>query len=551
MIFDAIEAGVSATYALTLIGIIAAVKAVQQIIVQLYYSVYYAKQENKLHRAMQGALFEVALKQDMGAYDDPKFYNDFVWAMQEANQRFQSVMDEAQYLVRNTVRLVSAFGVMMSIHWGFLPIIGAGVLLSLLVRKKQIKVNYAVRDEEQPFWRARENAARAFYLPEYAKELRLSKVGDALEQDLAGSIDGQKGAYYRRRHTLALLRTVNVMTSEFWIMAASNVLLIYHMTATGLITAGGFAAAQNAVWQVYWGMSQFLYSFTNMGEHTLYVQKYLDFLHREPALALGSRPMPQRFESLEVRGVGFRYPAGEDWVLREVSFTVKAGEKIALVGYNGAGKSTLIKLLLRLYDPSEGSILLNGVDIREYDIEKYRRFFGALFQDFTLFAATVGENVLAGEDDGSRRDEILRVLDEAGFTEKLAQMDKGIDTPLTREFDEAGQNLSGGEMQKIGIARVLASGGAVWVLDEPSSALDPDSEMQFNRKLMEHSDGKTVLFISHRLSTTRMSDCIYMFAGGRLVEWGGHDALMAQNGPYAEMFNLQAEKYRKGAAAQS
>ena len=228
------------------------------------------------------------------------------------------------------------------------------------------------------------------------------------------------------------------------------------------------------------------------------------------------------------------------------SYPVKAGEKIALVGYNGAGKSTLIKLILRLYDPSEGSILLTGVDIREYDIGQYRRFFGALFQDFTLFAATVGENVLAGEDDGSRRDEILRVLDEAGFTEKLAQMDKGIDTPLTREFDEAGQNLSGGEMQKIGIARVLASGGAVWVLDEPSSALDPDSEMQFNRKLMEHSDGKTVLFISHRLSSATLADRVYMMEDGEIIEEGTHAELMEKDGKYAEMFRLQAQNYTSG-----
>ena len=440
----------------------------------------------------------------------------------------------------------SAFAVMMSIHWGFLPIIGAGVVLSVFTRKKQIKLNFTVTAEEQPFGRARENAARAFYLPEYAKELRLSDVGQALEQDLAHSIDGQKSAYYRKRHKIAALRAINVMTSNFWIMAASNVLLIYHMTVTGMITAGGFAAAQNAVWQVYWGMINFLYVFTDMSEHALYVQKYVDFLHRKPALVFGSRPMPAQFESLQVQDMSFRYPGSEETVLHKVNLTVLAGEKIAFVGYNGAGKSTLIKLLLRLYDPSEGSILLNGVDIREYDIGQYRRFFGALFQDFTLFAATVGENVLAGEDDGSRRDEILRVLDEAGFTERLEQMPSGIDTMLTREFDEKGQNLSGGELQKIGIARVLASGGAVWVLDEPSSALDPDSEMQFNRRLMKHGDGKTILFISHRLSTTRMSDRIYMFAGGELVEQGSHDELMAQNGPYAEMFTLQAEKYRKG-----
>ena len=546
LIFDALAANAGFGQTARLIVILLVTAGVLRVVRQRVYVIYYEKKQLELHRRMQGELFEAALRQDLGAYDDPKFYNDFVWAMQEADTRFLGVLGEVANFIDNTARLITALGVMLSIHWGFLPIIAVGVILSLLIRSKQIKIRHQVNNLEKPFWRQREYAARAFYLPEYAKELRLSKVGQALEQDLGNSIDGQKSAYYRLRHHLAFARIADVMVSQFWILAASNILMIYHMTVTGLITAGGFAAAQNGVWQVYWGITSFLYAFTNMGEHGLYVQKYLDFLKRKPALTVGTRSMPSEFESLEIKDLSFSYPGSEEKVLDGVNLTVRAGEKIAFVGYNGAGKSTLIKLILRLYDPSEGQILLNGVDIREYELEPYRRFFGALFQDFTLFAATVAENVLAAENDPARRDEILHALEEADFTQRLATMPAGLDTPLTREFYENGENLSGGELQKLGIARVLASRGKLWVLDEPSSALDPDSEAQFNRNLMHHGDGKTILFISHRLSTTRMSDRIYMLAGGKLLEYGSHNELMANNGAYAEMFNLQAEKYRRG-----
>ena len=247
-------------------------------------------------------------------------------------------------------------------------------------------------------------------------------------------------------------------------------------------------------------------------------------------------------------------PEERPTVLKNVSFTIRKGEKTAIVGYNGAGKTTLIKLVMRLYDPTEGRILYNGRDIREYDLRAYRDRIGAVFQDYRIFAATLGENVMGGgyERTDENESRIREALDSATFTDRLSTMEKGLETPLTREIDKEGVNLSGGEAQKVAIARVFVRPYDLIIMDEPSSALDPVAEYQLNHSILNAADSRdcgreaTVIFISHRLSTTRFADRIFLFANGELCEQGSHDELVAMEGKYAEMFRMQAEKYQQG-----
>ena len=199
---------------------------------------------------------------------------------------------------------------------------------------------------------------------------------------------------------------------------------------------------------------------------------------------------------------------------------------------------------MRLYDPSSGNIEYNGRDIREYKLDEYRTNFGTIFQDYKVFAATVAENVLGEEYSPEKEDTVFGALHRATFDNKLADLPNGIHTNLTREFDEEGVNLSGGEAQKVAIARAYARDCDLIIMDEPSSALDPISEYELNHSIKDNAQDKTVIFISHRLSTTRMADRIYMFEDGRIVEHGSHDELMRAGGQYARMFELQAEKYR-------
>ena len=228
-----------------------------------------------------------------------------------------------------------------------------------------------------------------------------------------------------------------------------------------------------------------------------------------------------------------------------MNLKISRGEKIAIVGYNGAGKTTLTKLVMRLYDPDEGEIFYNGRNVKEYTLESIRQRMAAVFQDYRIFACSVGENVAGGRYDAQNAGKVLEALENSSFTGKLRSLPLGIETQLTREFENSGTQLSGGEQQKLAIARAFYKNADLIILDEPSSALDPDAEYELNQAVYEYAGNRTVIFISHRLSTTRHADRIYMFDSGKLVECGTHEELTAAGGRYAYMFRLQAEKYRE------
>ena len=277
----------------------------------------------------------------------------------------------------------------------------------------------------------------------------------------------------------------------------------------------------------------------------MYVDKFRNFMEKESNIKVDAdaEDFNERFHLLELKDVSFTYASKTEPALKNINITIRKNEKIALVGYNGAGKSTLIKTIMRLYEPQSGEVRINGKPATKYTVDSYRKLYGTVFQDFKLFSLSLAENVLMDEYDVSKEDVVSHALSKANFTNKLRQMPKGIMTNITREFDEEGAILSGGEMQKVAISRTFARDYDFIIMDEPSSALDPDSEYELNKLMMNSAYNKTVIFISHRLSTTRMADRIYMMENGEVIEEGSHDQLMQLNGKYAEMFNMQAEKY--------
>lgn len=281
----------------------------------------------------------------------------------------------------------------------------------------------------------------------------------------------------------------------------------------------------------------------HMVETGLYVEKIRSFLDRESKIVNQKKSeIPKGAGILECKNVSFAYQPGRP-VVENVNMTIRAREKVALVGYNGAGKTTLIKLLLRLYDPTEGMILLDGVDIRDYDVEEYRRYIGVVFQDFKLFAATVAENVVMDRVKTEDANAIVESVRKSGFYDKLKTLPGGLSQELTKEFSEEGTELSGGEAQKLAVARAFYKDAGLVFLDEPSAALDPIAEYQLNQAMKEVAKEKTVLSISHRLSTTRDADVIYVMEHGRVTEQGNHAELLTRDGVYAAMWKVQAGQY--------
>ncbi|MBQ1967125.1 MAG: ATP-binding cassette domain-containing protein, partial [Clostridia bacterium] len=285
-------------------------------------------------------------------------------------------------------------------------------------------------------------------------------------------------------------------------------------------------------------------NFDMITQMAFYFQNLRDFFDYEPKVINGSEQCDE-FQSLEFKNVCFRYPSAEKDTLHNVSFKINKGETVAIVGVNGAGKSTIVKLLLRFYDVTDGEILLNGKNIKEYDLASLRRSYGAVFQDYRNFAVSVFENIMCHECSDEEKKIAEKALMQSGIWDKISALPKGGDTVITKEFEKDGIGLSGGENQKVSVARLFAKDFQFAVLDEPSSALDPIAEYRMYENLIEVTKDKTVMYISHRLSSAVLSDKIIVISGGKVIETGSHKELLSMGGEYSRMFTLQASSYNK------
>lgn len=286
-------------------------------------------------------------------------------------------------------------------------------------------------------------------------------------------------------------------------------------------------------------------SITILSRNAGYLEQAYAFLDIPNHKYMGTIPVEKRDDNdflIEFRDVSFRYPGSSAYALRHLNFRFRRGSKLAVVGMNGSGKSTMIKLLCRLYDPTEGEILLNGINIQKYDYEEYMSLFSVVFQDFQLFSFTLGENVAARR--SYDREKVLRCLQEAGFGQRLSQLPKGLDTYLNQDFDQSGVTMSGGETQKIALARALYKDAPFMILDEPTAALDPLAEYEIYTRFNDMVGTKTAVYISHRLSSCRFCDEIAVFHQGELVQYGSHAELLADTkGQYYALWMAQAQYY--------
>lgn len=501
-----------------------------------------AKQD--LHRNLQRKLFEKAQELDLARYDDPNFYHDFVWAMQEADERVVAVLKSAAHTVETVSSTALLTGILLQID----PILVLLILVTLpavLWSKSKVVDERMKRVREQrPFEREQDYIDRVFRLPEYGMDIKLSDVDEVLIDQYQQSGEAWRKVVRHRGKRMAMFYSLQRIAGDLMNYAGVMLVLCYKTLVSKTLLLGDFAAAVNGFWRVSVQLCDLIECSAEFREHSLYIEKFRKFLETQPDIC--DRDTAVKAESMEgIRfdHVSYAYPGSENYVLRDVTLEIKPHQKIALVGVNGAGKTTLIKLLCRLYDPTEGRVLLNGMDIRDYTLASYRSLFSAMFQDYYVFAASLCENVAAGIYHGADADRVSRALEDSGFSEKLSSLPHGADSQLTREFDKEGVLLSGGETQKLVVARTLAKPCQVIIFDEASSALDPFAEYELNQAMLRSAEDKSVIFISHRLATAKLVDRIYLLDQGRIAEQGSHAELMDLNGQYAEMFKMQAENY--------
>lgn len=507
----------------------------------LFYEVSLPKQREKLYFAIYKTIYEKAAKMDYEAYDNPEYYNDLVLAMNSMNERANAVLSNTQDILTNVIGVFTIGAVIVTIDPVCLIFVAVCVAIMTPIGRLIAKVNVERTEAMTPYDRKNLYFSRVFYLQDYAKELRLSGAGKMIEARYNKNIyDRIKtiAPYLTRQWKLYFCQESLPMTILIYL--GITLLMGYKAIVTKEASMGDFAATFNGAASISTSVFAITSQFAiNIRENGLFVEKFRKFMNAKEKMVSGNnkrffeKPPVIKFEN-----VSFKYPGTDKYVLKNINLEISPYKKIALVGYNGAGKTTLTNLLLRLYDVTEGAITLDGVNIKDWDINSYHRNFAAVFQDFSLFGATLGENVSMNDSPDSKKAE--KALEAASFDRELPN---GTNSILLREFDDDGVSLSGGEAQKIAIARAFYKDCPFAILDEPSANLDPIAEYSLNQSMVKAAESKTVLFISHRLSTTVMADEIYMLENGEIIEHGSHNKLMELDGKYAYMFRLQAEKY--------
>ena len=521
------------------------------ITIGMVFTVYQAdyvgpKESPKVRQKIKMMLYEKARDMDLECYDDPEFYNSQVLAISQIDTQIERVI---KFLI-DTLSGLAAF-VTTAIYFiykdktAILFAVGAFVL-SMIFEQLYNKQNYLAKIESIPNTRKRDYVKRVYYLNDYAKEIRLNPgVSDILNDGFEKANDEVykiEKKYALKKWFFGFMR--RYVSNSFFADVLFIGYLVYQAAVLHSISFSTVAILYGSFGRLKNSMRVFSETYPFACETSLYVSKIREFLNYKPKIVSNENlDVAKNAKEIELENVSFAYGNSEDMIIKDMDLHIKPGEKIALVGYNGAGKTTLVKLLMRLYDTKGGSIKADGRDIKDYDTKKYRDSIGTVFQDFQIFAGTVKENVVLDVADDINESGIKKALEESGLLERIERFDEGLNTELTTEFSDKGVNLSGGESQKLAISRVFYKDAGLMILDEPSSALDPIAEYQLNHAMLEATGDKTVIFISHRLSTTRIADRIIMLENGKIVEQGTHEELLSMNGKYAQMWKVQAGAY--------
>ena len=508
----------------------------------VFFNLYGLKKYILIRGTIDKENYQKANKTDYKYFDDPEFYDNYTYAINERSNKAEQARLLLIRLLSTSVVIISLSTLIATSKWVIILITVVSFCVSTLINNKIIKIKHEKYLEEIPLNRKSEYIHSLFYNKEYAADLKVNKSSYFLMKHYDCVLDDKIKVYKKYQIKSEIKGALGIVIDNLSEILIS-IYLVY-LIVQGNISIGDFASMLTATGMLKSNMGEFFDLITRSNDLSIYADKIKQFYDLPSTIESsidGKQPNENAF-SVEFNNVNFKYNNSE-FELKNINIKINPGEKIAIVGENGVGKTTLTKLLLRLYDPDSGEIKIDNTKISDYDVNKLRHKIGIAFQKPLVYAIPLSENMQLYND--TTPENLINILDKLQLTSILEKNNATLSTELTKEFDKSGIILSVGEAQKLGLSRIMFGDYGLLIFDEPSSALDPIAEYELTKMIFDQANKATTIMISHRLSTIRNADKIFLIDNGEILEQGNHDELMHLKGKYYTMFTKQAENYIK------
>ena len=541
----AVEKGKSITEISKVLLIFILINIVFELFNSCYNQAYVTQNDIKLSLFFRNMIYKKIMRVDVECFDNPDYYDNVTFALNDLFGRVKSILNNVSQFISHLVCVFVLIGYFAQVDLVIVMISLFSVLMGLFFEPVINKYRYRYADESLKCQRKYDYVKRISVQAECAQELRTTNVKNALNKMLDDTFRELKSLLKKHYRKVSTLDSTQVFFGFGIVSCITTIISIHRIVVDKSVTIAMFLPLLGAIAQFTWRASSVISTYNSILNDNIYLNKFNEFYRYDPRIVSRKDEIVEAsFRGMKIEHLFFKYDRNDEYILKDICMEIRPKQKIALVGYNGAGKSTLINLILRLYDPDQGSITYNDKNICDYNVKSYRSRFGIIFQDINVYAATITQNIAMDTkvySDGEMQD----VMNSLHLKEKINNYAAGFNTQLTHELSDSGEVLSIGQCQCLALARIFINPEKqLYILDEPTSALDPVAEEEIFETINSHLADKTVIYISHRFSASKIADKIYFMENGQIVEQGTHDELIMKNGKYADMFYLQAKYYR-------